>query len=90
MNGDNSNASTNARWKVLNCHVKIHNDQVHFCISVPVFPLDVGTCLFRGVSSVFGKWKNATASDRIAQWTMGTFSVDAKDAGKGERLSHDT
>ena len=26
----------------------------------------------------------------IAQWTKGTFSVDAKDAGKGERVSHDT
>ena len=48
----------NARWKVLNCHVRIHNDQVHFCISVPVFALDLGTCLFRGASSVFGKRKS--------------------------------
>ena len=29
--------------------------------------------------------ENATASDSIPQWTMGTFSVDAKDAGKGKR-----
>ena len=29
--------------------------------------------------------QNATASDSIAQWTMGTFSVDAKDAGEGKR-----
>ena len=57
VNGNNSSASTNARWKVLNCHVRLQNDQVHFCISVPVFALDVGTCPFRGVSSVFGKRK---------------------------------
>ena len=31
------------------------------------------------------KTKNATASNSIEQWTMGTFSVDVKDAGKGER-----
>ena len=31
------------------------------------------------------KTKNATASNSIAQCTMGTFSVDIKDAGKGER-----
>ena len=47
MNGDNSNASTIARWKVLDCHVGLQNDHVHFCISVPVFALDVGTCLPR-------------------------------------------
>ena len=43
---------------MLNCHVGIHNNQVHFCISVPVFALDVGPCLFLGVSSVFGKRKS--------------------------------
>ena len=29
--------------------------------------------------------ENATASDSIAQWTMGTFSIHAKDAGMGKR-----
>ena len=29
--------------------------------------------------------ENATASDSIAQWTMGTLSVDAKDAGEKKR-----
>ena len=32
--------------------------------------------------------ENATASDSIAQWTMGTFSVDVKDAGEGKRDKH--
>ena len=51
---------------------------------------------FLVVSIVFGKRKNATASDSIVQWTMGTFSVDANDAVKDERKkmslrdSHDT
>ena len=36
------------------------------------------------------KTEHATSSESIAQWTMGTFSVDSKGAGKGERLSHDT
>ena len=82
VNGDNSNASTNARWKVVNCHVGIHIDQVHFCISVPVFALDMGTCLFRGVSTVFGKRKSrlrAIASrnepwERLTQRTLGRVS----------------
>ena len=38
-------------------------------------------------SEVCLKTENATASDSIAQWTMGTFSVDAKDSGKGKRES---
>ena len=29
--------------------------------------------------------ENATASDSIAQWTMGAFNVDTKDAGEGKR-----
>ena len=36
------------------------------------------------------KTEHATSSESIAQWTMGTFTVDSKGAGKGERLSHDT
>ena len=47
-------------------------------------------CLVPRRLKCVGKTEHATSSESIAQWTMGTLSVDAKDVGKGERLSHNT
>ena len=46
-------------------------------------------CLVRSRLTWVWKTENATASDSIAQGTMGIFSVGAKDAGKGEREKWD-
>ena len=47
-------------------------------------------CLVPRRLKCVGKTEHATSSESIAQSTMGTLSVDAKDVGKGERLSHNT
>ena len=47
-------------------------------------------CLVPRRLKCVGKTEHATSSESITQWTMGTLSVDAKDVGKGERLSHNT
>ena len=47
-------------------------------------------CLVPRRLKCVGKTEHTTSGESIAQWTMGTLSVDAKDVGKGERLSHNT
>ena len=65
-------------------HFPLHGQYDASVIYEPFLGLEPMTLVPSRLKWVW-KTENATASDSIVQWTTGTFSIDAKDAGKGER-----
>ena len=84
--------SVNLRLKRLQANNKLGHLSTFLVGLIPQREQNIGeqwtsyiVCLVRSRLRWVWKTQNATASDSIAQWTMGMFSVGAKDAGKGER-----